>query len=98
MLDKIKSLGADTAIYGVSTIVGRFLNFLLVPFYTNVLSAFAVRNCCYRLFLHRIHEYHLHLWDGIGIFQVRIDERNRKRQTNFLDSVFLNPYYFTNFL
>ncbi len=38
MLDKIKSLGADTAIYGVSTIVGRFLNFLLVPFYTNVLE------------------------------------------------------------
>ncbi len=38
MLDKIKSLGADTAVYGVSTIVGRFLNFLLVPFYTNVLS------------------------------------------------------------
>ena len=38
MLDKIKSLGADTAVYGVSTIIGRFLNFLLVPFYTNVLS------------------------------------------------------------
>lgn len=38
MLDKIKSLGADTAIYGVSTIVGRFLSFLLVPLYTNVLS------------------------------------------------------------
>lgn len=38
MIDKIKSLGADTAIYGVSTIIGRFLNFLLVPFYTNVLS------------------------------------------------------------
>ncbi len=38
MLDKIKSLGADTAIYGVSTIIGRFLSFLLVPFYTNVLS------------------------------------------------------------
>lgn len=38
MLDKIKSLGADTAIYGVSTIFGRFLSFLLVPFYTNVLS------------------------------------------------------------
>jgi O-antigen/teichoic acid export membrane protein len=38
VLDKIKSLGADTAIYGVSTIIGRFLNFLLVPFYTNVLT------------------------------------------------------------
>jgi O-antigen/teichoic acid export membrane protein len=38
MFSQIKRLGADTAIYGVSTIVGRFLTFLLVPFYTNVLS------------------------------------------------------------
>lgn len=38
MFDKIKSLGTETAIYGVSTIAGRFLNFLLVPFYTNVLA------------------------------------------------------------
>ena len=37
MLAQIKRLGTDTAIYGVSTILGRFLNFLLVPFYTNVL-------------------------------------------------------------
>ncbi|MEO8166740.1 MAG: oligosaccharide flippase family protein, partial [bacterium] len=37
MFDKIKSLGTDTAIYGVSTVVGRFLTFLLTPFYTNVL-------------------------------------------------------------
>lgn len=37
MFDKLKRLGADTAVYGVSTILGRFLNFLLVPFYTNVL-------------------------------------------------------------
>ena len=36
MLDKLKQLSKDTAIYGVSTIVGRFLNFLLVPFYTNI--------------------------------------------------------------
>jgi len=35
MLDKIKSLSKDTLIYGTSTIVGRFLNFLLVPLYTN---------------------------------------------------------------
>ncbi|HTX17044.1 MAG TPA: oligosaccharide flippase family protein [Bacteroidota bacterium] len=38
MFSQIKRLGADTAIYGISTIVGRFLTFLLVPFYTNVLS------------------------------------------------------------
>lgn len=30
----IKSLAKDTAIYGVSSIVGRFLNWLLVPLYT----------------------------------------------------------------
>jgi O-antigen/teichoic acid export membrane protein len=37
MTSHLRRLTADTAIYGVSTIVGRFLTFLLVPFYTNVL-------------------------------------------------------------
>jgi len=36
MKEKIKELTKDTAIYGVSTMLGRFLNFILVPFYTNV--------------------------------------------------------------
>ncbi len=40
MFEKIKELSKDTAIYGVSTMVGRFLNFLLVPFYTHVFSDF----------------------------------------------------------
>ena len=30
----VKSLAKDTAIYGLSSIVGRFLNWLLVPLYT----------------------------------------------------------------
>lgn len=38
MIQKLKELSKDTAIYGISTIVGRFLGFLLVPFYTNVLT------------------------------------------------------------
>lgn len=38
MIRKIKELTKDTVIYGISTIVGRFLGFLLVPFYTNVAS------------------------------------------------------------
>ena len=33
----LKSLAKDTAIYGLSSIIGRFLNWLLVPFYTYVL-------------------------------------------------------------
>ncbi|MGH2567689.1 MAG: lipopolysaccharide biosynthesis protein, partial [Bacteroidota bacterium] len=37
MIDKILRLGKDAAIYGLSSILGRFLNFLLVPFYTNYL-------------------------------------------------------------
>ncbi len=36
MKEKLKELTRDTAIYGISTMLGRFLNFLLVPFYTNV--------------------------------------------------------------
>lgn len=32
----IKSLAKDTAIYGLSSIIGRFLNWCLVPLYTNV--------------------------------------------------------------
>ena len=35
----LKSLAKDTAIYGLSSIVGRFLNYLLVPLYTATLSA-----------------------------------------------------------
>ena len=35
----MKSLAKDTAIYGLSSIVGRFLNYLLVPLYTHVITA-----------------------------------------------------------
>ncbi len=35
----LKSLAKDTALYGLSSIVGRFLNYLLVPLYTHVISA-----------------------------------------------------------
>ena len=35
----LKALAKDTAIYGMSSIVGRFLNYLLVPLYTDRLAA-----------------------------------------------------------
>ena len=35
----LKSLAKDTAIYGLSSIAGRFLNYLLVPLYTAVIPA-----------------------------------------------------------
>ncbi len=36
---KLQALAKDTAIYGLSSIVGKFLNYLLVPLYTAELSA-----------------------------------------------------------
>ena len=33
-MSKIRELASDTAVYGLSSIVARFLNYLLVPFYT----------------------------------------------------------------
>ncbi len=35
----LRSLVKDTAIYGLSSIIGRFLNYLLVPLYTTKISA-----------------------------------------------------------
>ncbi len=39
MQSKLRSLASDTIVYGVSTVAGRFLTFLLTPLYTNYLSA-----------------------------------------------------------
>jgi len=33
-LAKLRQLASDTVLYGISTVVSRFLNYLLVPFYT----------------------------------------------------------------
>lgn len=38
MIDKVKTLGKETLIYGTSTIVARLLNFFLVPLYTYFLA------------------------------------------------------------
>ncbi len=35
MSSKLRALAGDTAIYGISSIIGRAVNFLLVPFYTS---------------------------------------------------------------
>lgn len=39
MANSLKRLVGDTAIYGLSSIIGRFLNYLLVPLYTYKISA-----------------------------------------------------------
>ncbi len=39
MRKELAALSKETLIYGTSTVIGRFLNFLLVPFYVNVLHS-----------------------------------------------------------
>ena len=34
MFGEIKTLGKETLIYGISTVVARLLNFILLPLYT----------------------------------------------------------------
>ena len=38
-MGKLQAIAKDTVIYGLSSIIGRFLNYLLVPLYTAQLSA-----------------------------------------------------------
>lgn len=61
MLNKIKQLGKDTLIYGTSTVIGRLLNFILVPIYTNYLlpSEYGVTAYIFSLiaFLNVIYNY-----------------------------------------
>ena len=38
-MSELKTVVKDTAIYGLSSIVGRFLNYMLVPLYTAQLAA-----------------------------------------------------------
>ena len=38
MAGGMKRLAKETAVYGLSSIVGRFLNWMLVPMYTRVLA------------------------------------------------------------
>ena len=37
-MNPLKRLASQTAIYGVSSVVGRFLNYLLVPLFTYYFS------------------------------------------------------------
>jgi O-antigen/teichoic acid export membrane protein len=41
MANEMKTLAKETAIYGLSSILGKFLNWCLVPLYTYVLTSSA---------------------------------------------------------
>ncbi len=46
-MSKLRTLASDTAVYGISTMLQRFLTFLLTPFYTNYLAPTAMGEQAY---------------------------------------------------
>ena len=60
-MSRIRALAKESLVYGVSSIASRFLNFLLVPFYTHVLttSDFGVQNIVFALiaFLNILYQF-----------------------------------------
>src|SRR5262249_29197677 len=59
-VSRLRSLAKESLAYGISSLLSRFLNFLLVPFYTHVLtpSEFGVSNIVFALvaFLHVVYQ------------------------------------------
>ncbi len=61
MLGEIGRLGRETAVYGVSTVLSRILNFLLVPLYTHLLApqeyGIVATGFAYIAFLNILYQY-----------------------------------------
>lgn len=80
MIEKIKELTKDTALYGISTIVGRFLNFILVPFYTNVFSPseFGIQSYIYA-FLAFINIVYIYGMDASFMKYATVEDAEKKK-------------------
>lgn len=93
-MNPIKKLAKQTAVYGLSTIVGRLLNFLLVPLYTNIFSpdeyGVVTELFAYMVFLQIILTYGMET----GFF--RFTQKDYKLNTVF--STTLTSLFTTSFL
>ena len=60
-MSRIRALAKESVIYGISSLASRFLNFLLVPFYTHVLSPadFGISNILFAIiaFLNIVYQF-----------------------------------------
>lgn len=92
MIQKLKELSKDTAVYGISTIVGRFLGFLLIPFYTNVLSTaeFGIYSYIYA-FLGFFNVVYIYGMDAAFMKYHSLAEESEKKET------FSTPFLFVVF-
>ena len=89
MLEKLKELSKDTAVYGVSTMIGRFLGFFLFPIYTNVFSRteFGIYTLVYT-YLAFLNVVYIYGMDAAFMKYTSIAEGEEKKKT------FSTPYLF----
>ncbi|MEN8194234.1 MAG: oligosaccharide flippase family protein [Bacteroidota bacterium] len=92
MLKKLIELTKDTAVYGVSTILGRFLAFLLFPIYTNVFSPdeFGIYTLVYAYFAF-LNVVYIYGMDAAFMKYTSLAEGDEKQNT------FSTPFLFVGF-
>lgn len=92
MQSNIRTLASDTLVYGVSTMAGRFLTFLLTPLYTNFLTASQIGDvtAIYAVIAFVNIVYSLGLEPAFMRFWERDDEHRSKQvfQTAFIGVAF----------
>jgi len=90
----LKKLAGQTAVYGLSTIVGRFLNFLLVPIYTNVFNpgeyGVITELYSYIVFLMIFLTYGMET----GFFRFQQEKNNKNVYTTIISSLFTSSSIF----
>ncbi|MEA3307062.1 MAG: oligosaccharide flippase family protein [Elusimicrobiota bacterium] len=93
MFKDIKLLGKESAIYGLSTVIARLLNFFLLPFYTHYLTTgdygIVATVFSYIAFLNILYQY------GMDQAYMRYSKENEKTFTSAFAMVFIVSLVFT---
>ncbi len=98
-MNQFKQLVNQTAVYGLSSIVGRFINYLLVPLYTNIFSpaqyGIVTELYAYSSFLLIIFTYGMET----AFFRfVQNESESKKVYSTSLTSIFISSSFFLLFL
>lgn len=96
LIDKIKSFASDTLTYGLFSMFGRFITFLLVPLYSNYLAP--AENGVIAYMLSIIALVQLIYWFGMGAGFFRFSNHNENStiyDTNTYNKKVFSVYYFT---
>ncbi len=93
MFKDIKLLGKESAIFGISTVIARLLNFFLLPFYTHYLTTgdygIVATVFSYIAFLNILYQY------GMDQAYMRYSNENEKTFTSAFIMVFIVSLVFT---